>query len=585
VNETSELFENAEHRPAFLVGAAAVVLGLCFAAWVSWTCDDAFISFRYARNLAEGHGLVFNVGERVEGYTNLLWTLWIAIGLRLGLGAEPWASIFGLVFYGASLSLLFAFHLDLRRALPVRRATLPLACLVGAVHPDWRLFATSGLETSAFTAVVLAGYLALARGLIARRPRPLLSGAIFGVASMLRPDGMVFAAVAALAVALAAPRRLRDAAWFVVGVGTFWAGTTAFRLGYYGEYFPNTYYAKSAYLPWHRQGSIYVATYFHKYWVLLLGPMAVAFFAWRARGASPSGGEVSSEGWRWYRVHALLATGFAAAYTYYVVRVGGDFMYARLLVPVTPYLALLFELGLYRLCLTRQLLYVEVSVACLLLILLIPRPVSGTEWRDGIADEAAVYDDEHLATATRDAEVLTHFFRGLPVRAAFLGTEARLMYEANVPVAIEAETGLTDRAIARQPLAQRARIGHEKRATMAYLVSVRAAHFLFTPSLPEEFGLDRYIPVRTIAFGPVTAWILHWDPRLMAELGRRGASFDDFGGYLDRYIDGIGTRSPDEVRRDHEKFRHFYFEHVQDPREEGFVAARRIRPDHAMAPP
>ena len=41
--------------------------------------DDAMISMRYARNLAEGHGLVWNPGEApVEGYTNLLWTLWMA---------------------------------------------------------------------------------------------------------------------------------------------------------------------------------------------------------------------------------------------------------------------------------------------------------------------------------------------------------------------------------------------------------------------------------------------------------------------------------------------------------------------------
>jgi hypothetical protein len=575
VNEPSELFENAEHRPAFLVGAAAIVLGLCFAAWVSWTCDDAFISFRYARNLVEGHGLVFNVGERVEGYTNLLWTLWIAVGLWFGIGAEPWASVFGLLFYGASLALLFAFHLDLRGKLPVRRATLPLACLVGAAHPDFRLFATSGLETSAFTAVVLAGYISLARGLVARRPRPLLSGAIFGAASMLRPDGIVFAAVAAAALGLAAPRRLRDVGWFVVGVGTFWAGTTVFRLTYYGQFFPNTYYAKSAHLAWHRQGFVYAVTYFHKYWVLLLGPLGVAWFAWRGRGASAATEEDSAPGERWYEVHALLAAGFAAAYTYYVVRVGGDFMYARLLIPVTPYLAVLFELGLYRLSLARQLLYVEISVACLMLLVLIPRPVSGTEWQEGIADEAAVYDDERLATTTRDAEVIARFFRGLGVRAAFLGTEARLMYEADVPVAIEAETGLTDRVIAQQPLARRARIGHEKRANPSYLVSKRAAHFLFTPDLPEELGLERYIPLRTIAFGPVRAFILHWDPELMAELGRRGASFEDFGDYLDRYLSGIDARPAEEVRRDYEKFRHFYFEHAHDPREALFE--RRIQ--------
>lgn len=41
--------------------------------------DDAMISMRYARNLAEGYGLVWNPGERVEGYTNPLWTLWMAL--------------------------------------------------------------------------------------------------------------------------------------------------------------------------------------------------------------------------------------------------------------------------------------------------------------------------------------------------------------------------------------------------------------------------------------------------------------------------------------------------------------------------
>jgi hypothetical protein len=44
-----------------------------------WLVDDAMISMRYARNLAEGSGLVWNVGERVEGYTNLLWTLFMTL--------------------------------------------------------------------------------------------------------------------------------------------------------------------------------------------------------------------------------------------------------------------------------------------------------------------------------------------------------------------------------------------------------------------------------------------------------------------------------------------------------------------------
>ena len=64
--------------------------GLSRAASLAWVSDDAFISFRYAENWIAGHGLVFNVGERVEGYTNLLWTL--AVGVCMRLGADPVAA-------------------------------------------------------------------------------------------------------------------------------------------------------------------------------------------------------------------------------------------------------------------------------------------------------------------------------------------------------------------------------------------------------------------------------------------------------------------------------------------------------------
>src|SRR5690606_452754 len=55
-----------------LAGLAALCFGLLRAIELRWVCDDAFISFRYAQNLIDGHGLVFNAGERVEGYTNFL---------------------------------------------------------------------------------------------------------------------------------------------------------------------------------------------------------------------------------------------------------------------------------------------------------------------------------------------------------------------------------------------------------------------------------------------------------------------------------------------------------------------------------
>ncbi len=93
-------------RWLWLIGLAALIWGGLEAYSLRWTTDDAFISFRYARNLVEGHGLVFNPGEYVEGYTNPLWTLWIAGGLRLGFSAEGWANTWGIAFYQKIFSIL-----------------------------------------------------------------------------------------------------------------------------------------------------------------------------------------------------------------------------------------------------------------------------------------------------------------------------------------------------------------------------------------------------------------------------------------------------------------------------------------------
>ena len=73
-------------RPAVVLGITAISIGvgLWRAIARAWVCDDSFISFRYAENLVSGHGLVYNVGERVEGYSNLLWTLLVALWMRLG---------------------------------------------------------------------------------------------------------------------------------------------------------------------------------------------------------------------------------------------------------------------------------------------------------------------------------------------------------------------------------------------------------------------------------------------------------------------------------------------------------------------
>src|SRR5262245_4613068 len=68
--------------------------------------DDAFITFRYARNLVDGHGLVFNPGERVEGYTEFLFALLMAGGIALGMAPEAFSNVLGVACGTAILAIV-----------------------------------------------------------------------------------------------------------------------------------------------------------------------------------------------------------------------------------------------------------------------------------------------------------------------------------------------------------------------------------------------------------------------------------------------------------------------------------------------
>ena len=85
--------------PWLLLSGLPWLLLLGWLTSVTWfVCDDAFISFRYVRNLVEGHGLVFNPGEYVEGYTNFLWVLELAaIWSLLGIPPEQAAPVLSVI--------------------------------------------------------------------------------------------------------------------------------------------------------------------------------------------------------------------------------------------------------------------------------------------------------------------------------------------------------------------------------------------------------------------------------------------------------------------------------------------------------
>ena len=118
--------------------------------------DDAFISFRYAENFAAGHGLVFNPGERVEGYTTFLWVLILAAGKAIGLRVIPLSQILGALFtLGTVLLLLFAHRFSSR----ISASGALLAALFLGTCGAFTPWPSSGMEVSLFTFLVLLSLL------------------------------------------------------------------------------------------------------------------------------------------------------------------------------------------------------------------------------------------------------------------------------------------------------------------------------------------------------------------------------------------------------------------------------------------
>ncbi len=283
-----------------------LVLGLFVAeAWEPRPqIDDAFISYRYARNLAEGNGLVFNIGQYVEGYTNLLWTLLIALGIRLGFAATTLGHVFGLL---SGLAALYATYVYAATGLGSDRKWIaglaPAALLATTGFGYW---AMSGLETALFLAAISFALAAEARDRLG------LATLAACVATLTRPDGGLVACVI-FAAHIARHHRSGIAIFKWPAVyGAFLLALTAGRLLYYGDPLPNTFYAKIGGVPWH-YGKIYIQMFLADGSMWLLLPALFVFAA-------------SSRLWPGFVYMSLVFL--------YVFRIGGDaFPHYRFLLP------------------------------------------------------------------------------------------------------------------------------------------------------------------------------------------------------------------------------------------------------------
>jgi hypothetical protein len=285
-----------------------------------WVDDDAFISFRYARNWAEGHGLVFNPGERVEGFTNFLWTALLTPAQLLGFDLPTTAQVLGALF-GIATVILLARNaavidppaMNTHRVLAGVRPGI-LAVLALCVSESWAAWSVGGLENVLSGFLVVSAFIVYFRSLDAPEPatrRLLWCAVLLALASLNHPTNLVFAAVIGTHLLLTS----RNSGWrsVVAFFGVLMAVLGSFlaaRLLYYGEWLPNTWYAKGgmSVAVWER-GLRYFAH------ILAAHPLAylmiVGIFIALLRG-------------REVRIPIRLLAGSIGLYSLYIIAVGGE---------------------------------------------------------------------------------------------------------------------------------------------------------------------------------------------------------------------------------------------------------------------
>lgn len=306
--------------------AALATIGACVLAAVhAWTwracgpLDDDAILYRYGANLAHGLGLVFNPGERVEGFTAPPLVLFHALVELAGLDHVGASRALGIAGFVATVFLLAAAW---RCVLP--KSILPWPAVIVAAAPVFAFHAIAGLGTTLAAACIAAWMLGEVRRVCEERA-PRGSDAALGFACLVRPELQLLALVA---VARLAYRREWPRVVATLAPPLAWL---AFRLAYFGTWLPNTYHVKKLpFLEDLARGGEYVR---HAGLEALFWPFGIVMIvtAWfRRTPAPPLARELT------------LALGLVMAG---VIFVGGDHMpMARLLVPGMPLTVFAFML-------------------------------------------------------------------------------------------------------------------------------------------------------------------------------------------------------------------------------------------------
>jgi len=416
------------------IAAAAAALLTLHAWYFDHVADDAYISLRYLESWLRGEGLVFNPGERVLGFSNALWVLALAPFGLAGLDLPSAAQGLGL-----ALSVACVVGVCLESA---RRQTTWLAPLAAggwlAASGPFALWSQAGLEGPLFALCLLGTTLAATRQVESpstTRRAALCLGIV--ATAWTRPEGAAYGLVVAAWLAWRGEARTAAlAAGAAIGA---WGAFGAFALWSYGDWLPNTYYAKAHPLSWPLLERGWQFT-----WAYVKGqsgatPLALLLFAVTA------GRRASAPGW--------LCCALVGAFVVFYLSVGGDaLVYHRMWAYVQPLIALaLADAAGWLARRDDPPLRAAAGLVCALPLLALPNSVRGFELAYLRGDDARI---RSLAALGRELGR-----RAAPDTLVATNVIGALGFYSRLPIVDM--LGLTDRHIARAEGRRLGIPGHE----------------------------------------------------------------------------------------------------------------------------
>lgn len=322
-------FSSGYEKFGFNACLILVILILVCLAWSNrFIQDDAFISFRYADNLIGGKGLVWNEGERVEGYTNFLWTLIMCIPLHLEIDPAAFSFIIGVLFFACCL--VYTFKLS-SLVLDSRILGLITIALLGTNY-TFSSYATGGLETSLQTFLFAACFFVFLRAKSANEWKTgtvVLLSVLSALAMLTRPDsGLLVVLILPSCLFFLGKEKIPGSKksvkilCLVLPLTVISVSWVVWKVSYYGDVLPNSFYIKAAAAST-RRGVYYLYLFFISYWLVPFPLLGIAVLRRLLRKEN---------------LGIIVMLALIVLWSIYTVKIGGDFMEFRFVVPMMPFI-------------------------------------------------------------------------------------------------------------------------------------------------------------------------------------------------------------------------------------------------------